>query len=203
MSTQSSAHFFLNWVKERIDEMDATIASLESKAAEMGAEARVKADQFIGDLCKKRNEFESTVKKQAEAGEAAREAMKARLETQWTGFESELRKYLEAFGKDIKQQQVVFQSQVTAQMQAWREAADKIHAAAGEFAAGHRKEVDATVSRMRADAATAEAKLQKLAQAGTESWSALSAALTETRAAFDRANQAAGEAFKRATGPAQ
>jgi len=203
MSTQSNAHFFLNWVKERIDEMDATIASLESKAAEMGAEARVKADQFIGDLCKKRNEFESTVKKQAEAGEAAREAMKARLETQWTGFESELRKYLEAFGKDIKQQQVVFQSQVTAQMQAWREAADKIHAAAGEFAAGQRKAIDAAVSRMRADAATAEAKLQKLAQAGTESWSALSAALTETRAAFDRANQAAGEAFKRATGPAQ
>ena len=65
MSTQSSAHFFLNWVKERIDEMDATIASLESKAAEMGAEARVKADQFIADLRKKRNEFESTVKKQA------------------------------------------------------------------------------------------------------------------------------------------
>jgi hypothetical protein len=56
---------------------------------------------------------------------------------------------------------------------------------------------------MRADAATAEAKLQKLAQAGTESWSALSIALSETRAAFDRANQAAREAFKRATGSVQ
>jgi hypothetical protein len=38
----------------------------------------------------------------------------------------------------------------------------------------------------------------KLNQAGTQSWSALMGALAETRAAFDRANQAAQEAFKRA-----
>jgi hypothetical protein len=37
-----------------------------------------------------------------------------------------------------------------------------------------------------------------LNQAGTQSWSALMAALTETRAVFDRANEAAREAFKRA-----
>ena len=203
MPTQSTAHFFFNWAKERIDEMDATVASLESKAAQVQAESRVKAEQLIADLRKKRNEFESTVKEQAEGSEAAREAIKARLEIQWKGFESQIKKYLEAFGKDVKQQHVVFQSQVTAQLQAWREAADKIHAAAGEFAAGQRKEIDASVSRMRADAAAAEAKLQKLAQAGTESWSALSAALTETRAAFDRANQAAREAFKRAAGTVQ
>jgi hypothetical protein len=34
---------------------------------------------------------------------------------------------------------------------------------------------------------------------GTESWSVLNSALGETRATFDRANQAAREAFKRAT----
>ena len=203
MPTQSSAHFFLNWAKERIDEMDATLASLESKAAEMRAESRVKADQFIADLRKERDEFASTVKKQAEGGEAAWEATKARLETQWERFETEIKKYLEAFGKDIKQQQAVFQSQATAQMNAWHETADKVHAAAAEFAAERRKDIDATVSRMRADAADAEEKLQKLARAGTESWSALNSALAGTRAAFDRANQSALEAFKRAAGSAQ
>jgi hypothetical protein len=40
--------------------MDATPAPLESKAAEMLAESRVKADQFIADLRKKPTEFEST-----------------------------------------------------------------------------------------------------------------------------------------------
>jgi hypothetical protein len=46
---------------------------------------------------------------------------------------------------------------------------------------------------MNADAVEAEKKLEKLSRAGTQSWSALMAALTETRTAFDRANEAARE----------
>lgn len=83
-------------------------------------------------------------------------------------------------------------------MKAWREAADKFASAAGEFAAESRGEIEANVKRMKADAIAAEEKLQKLNQAGAKSWSALMEALTETRAAFDRANQAAREALKRA-----
>lgn len=206
MATQSSsAHFFLSWAKERIDEMDATLASLESKSAQMQAETRVKADQFIAEMKKKRNEFEGTVKKQAAAGEGAWDGAKVRLETEWKGFQAETAKYLETFGKGIEQQQAVFQSQVAAQLKAWRETADKLNAAGKEFAIERRREIDATVSRMKADAVTAEKKLQDVARAGTESWSALNAALADTRATFDRANQAAREAFKRATGssPAQ
>jgi hypothetical protein len=52
---------------------------------------------------------------------------------------------------------------------------------------------------MKADAAAAEETLQaQLDQMGAQSWAALMAVLTETRAAFDRANQAARDAFKRA-----
>ena len=204
MPTQnSSAHFFFGWAKERIDEMDATLASLESKAAEVKAETRVKADQFIAEMKKKRDEFESTVKKQAEAGEVAWDSAKVRLETEWKAFQAETKKYLEKFGKGVEQQQAVFQSQVTAQLNAWRETADKLNAAGKEFSIERRREIDATVSRMKADAVAAEKKLQDLARAGTESWSALNAALAETRATFDRANQAAREAFKRATTSAQ
>jgi hypothetical protein len=195
----SSAHFFLSWAKERIDEMDATLASLESKTAQMQTETRVKADQFIAEMKKKRDEFEGTVKKQAEAGEAAVDGAKVRLETEWKSFQAETEKYLETFGKGIEQQRDVFQSQVAAQLTAWRETADKLNTAAKEFATERRREIDATVSRMKADATTAEKKLQDLARAGTESWSALNAALAETRASFDRANQAARDAFKRAT----
>ena len=203
MPAQSSVHFFLNWAKGRIDEMDATLASLESKATEVHADARLKADRFIADMKVKRDEFDSTVKKQAEAGEAGWDTAKVRLETEWKNFQNETKKYLETFGKGIEQQQAVFQSQATAQLNAWRETADKLNTAAKEFAIERRREIDETVSRMKADAASAEAKLQKLAQAGTQSWSALNAALAETRATFDRANQGAREAFKRATGSAQ
>jgi hypothetical protein len=198
MPVQSSMHFYLNWAKERLDEMDATLAVLEAKTAEVRAEARVKADQLIAELRKKRDEFQSTLKKQAEGGEAVWERIKVQLETEWKTFEAELKKYLEAVGQEIGQQQAVFKAQLAAQMKAWREAADKAQAAAAEFAAEQRKEIEASVVRMKADAAAAEQKLQKLAGAGNQSWAALNGALAETRGVFDRANQSARDAFKKA-----
>jgi hypothetical protein len=54
---------------------------------------------------------------------------------------------------------------------------------------------------MKADASKAEANLQELKRAGTESWVALNGALAESRAAFDRANQSAWDALKRAATP--
>jgi hypothetical protein len=83
MATQSSIHFYLNWAKERLDEMDATLASLETKVSEVQADARVKANQVLADLRTKRDDFRSTVKKQAEANEVAWIKAKAQLETEW------------------------------------------------------------------------------------------------------------------------
>ena len=111
---------------------------------------------------------------------------------------AEVKKYVESFGKQIEHQQATFKLQADAQLKAWREAADKLGSDAQKFASERRGDIDAAVKRMSADAGEAEKKLEKLSQAGTQSWSALMAALTETRTAFDRANEAAREAFKRA-----
>jgi hypothetical protein len=199
MATQSSIHFYLNWAKERIDEMDATLASLEAKVSEVHADARVKANQVLADLRKKRDDFQFTVKKQAEANEAAWIKAKAQLETEWNAFEMEVKKYVDSFGKKIEQQQATFKLQAAAQLKAWREAADKLRTAGKEFAAERRGEIEAVAKRMDADAAQAEERLRKLNQAGGQSWSALMTALSETRAAFDRANQAAQDAFRSST----
>ena len=198
MATQSSIHFYLNWAKERIDEMDATVASLESKVGEVQADARVKANQLLTDVRKKRDDFRTAVKKQAEANEATWIKEKARLKSEWSAFESDVKKYVESFGKQIEQQQAIFKGQAGAQLKAWREAADQFGTAAKNFAAERRPEIEAVVKRMDADAAQAEEKLRKLDQAGSQSWSALTIALRETRASFDRANQAAQDALRKA-----
>ena len=57
MSRQSGFHYYLNWAKARIDEMDATLIALEGKAAELTAGAREKADQILADLRKTRDDF--------------------------------------------------------------------------------------------------------------------------------------------------
>jgi arylsulfatase A-like enzyme len=198
MRTQTSIHFYVNWARGRLDEMDVALTSLEGRVGELQAEARDKASKVLADLRKKRDEFRDTVKKHAEANEAAWISAKTKLESEWSVFEAEVTKYVESFGRQIEQQQATFKLQAAAQLNAWREASNKLGSGSKEFAAERRNEIDAAVKRMNADAAAAEEKLQKLNQAGTQSWSVLMAALTETRAVFDRANQAAREAFKRA-----
>jgi len=126
---------------------------------------------------------------------------KAQLETQWNSFETEARKYVETFGKQIEQQQTIFQQVAAAQLKAWRDAADKMLSATADLATDRRADIDATVKRMQASASEAEATFQKLSRAGAESWASLNDALVTSRAAFDRANQAAWDAFKRAVNP--
>ena len=84
-------------------------------------------------------------------------------------------------------------------MKAWREAADQLHSEAGKVATARRADVEAALQQMKAGAAEAEAQLQKLKQAGNESWSAFGATLTQSRKAFDLASRAAWEALKRAS----
>ena len=69
------------------------------------------------------------------------------------------------------------------------------------MAADRRADLDTALKQMKADASEAEAQFQKLRQAGSETWSALGAALADSRKAFDSANQAAWDAFKRAAPP--
>ena len=199
MQTQSNIHFYVNWAKERLNEMEAVLTSLESKVGEVQADARDKANKALADLRKSRDIFRDTIKKQSEANEATWTSAKAKLEPEWDSFQAEAKKYVESFSKQVEQQQATFKVQSAAQLKAWREAADKLGSDAKQFATGRQAEIDAAVKRMQADAAAAEEKLQKhVDQMGAQSWSALMAVLAETRAAFDRANQAAREAFKRA-----
>ena len=177
--------------------MDATLASFEAQAAKANAELRVKFDQAIGDLKGLREEFKAKAKAQAEAGEVAFKAGKGQLEAQWQGFEARVETYFDTLGKQVEDQTATFQIVAAAQLKAWRDAAEKFQSEAAKVATARRGDLDAAVKQMKVDAAAAEARLQKLKQAGSQTWSALGAALAESRKAFDRANQQAGDALKR------
>ncbi|MGY3534604.1 sll1863 family stress response protein [Bradyrhizobium sp. USDA 4452] len=183
MPEQSSMHVHLNWAKERIDEMDAALASFEVRADQAKAESKVKVDQIVADLKERRDEFRALLKTQVEASEDALACAKTDLEKQWNGFEGQVKTYFEGAGKQIEQQQATFRDIAAAQ-------------AAAKVAAARSVDVDAALKQMKIDAAEAEARLQKLKQAGSESWSVLGAALAESRKAFDQANQAAWDALK-------
>jgi hypothetical protein len=94
MTTQTSTHFLIDWAKGRLDEMDATLTSLEGKVGCVQADARDKAAKALAELRKSRDGFQAAAKQQAAANEAALTDAKTKLETQWTAFESEVDKYV-------------------------------------------------------------------------------------------------------------
>jgi hypothetical protein len=142
MPEQSRMHFYLNWAKERVDEMDAALASVEAKASQLQADSKVKATQLIAELQKHRDEFQALAKKQAEAGEASWERTKAQLESTWSKFETQIKTYMETVGKQLQQQQAIFKDVAAAQVNAWREAAQNLQAAAGQVMAAQRADID-------------------------------------------------------------
>jgi hypothetical protein len=133
-------------------------------------------------------------------GGPRQEPRQPRVESYWNDFEAQVKTYIETVGKQIEQQQATFGDVAAAQMKAWREAADKFHEEAAKVAAARRSDIDAAVAQMKADASEAEARLHKLKQKGSESWTALGVALAESRK-VDHANHAAWEALKRAAPP--
>ncbi len=154
--------------------MDAALASLEAKIPQVKADSKVKAEQAIADLKRRRDEFASLAKKEAEAGEATWQRVQTELESQWNSFEGQLKTYLETAGKQIEQQRATFLNIAAAQAKAWREAADTFHHEAGKIAAAKhadldaainqmkRADLDAAINQMKADAGQAEARFNKL-----------------------------------------
>jgi hypothetical protein len=197
-ATQSRLHGQLNWAKMRLDEIDAALAQFEAKVGELQGNARAKADSALTDMRAQRDAFRETIKKDKEMDDAEWARAKSALETSWIAFEASVQEFMDAARAQADQQKAAFRVRADAQRKAWRETIDKLDDAATSVSADSKAAFESAKKRMEADAAAAEAKLDTLKRAGNQSWAAFRTALAETRAAFDRANQEAYDAFKSA-----
>jgi len=195
MNGQIPVHLYLNWAKERIGEFDAMLTSMEGKPQSADAASRDMVAQFVSDMQRKRNEFLAFVDKQNAAGAAALTQARAQLEAQWQACESEWTKLSETLGQEASQQKATFQGPVEAQLAGWRNLLDTMQNAMSAATSERRSEVEAVLNKIKEDGTSSDTNLKKMASAGVESWRAFNTALTESRAAFDRAIEAAQRAF--------
>jgi hypothetical protein len=198
MTTESSMHSYVDWTKERLDEIDANLASFESSAAKLQTDARTKAEPAIAHMRAARDAFREAMKQQSQATEAALAISKKELETKWTAFEADVQTYLDVTDKHVNDQQAAFMARAAAQSQAWQDAIDKLQKSTASGVAQSRDDIEKVVKHMTDEAGAAKVKLDQLNKAGGESWTAMRSALSETRAALDRAQQTAIDAFKHA-----
>ena len=68
----------------------------------MQADAQDKARKVLAELRKTRDGFRDAIKKQTGANEAAWTGAKTRLETEWSAFEAEVKKYVKSYGKQFE-----------------------------------------------------------------------------------------------------
>jgi hypothetical protein len=198
-----NAHPHLAWGIWGLDEIEATLISIENQMIHKQAEVHTATTSAMADMRTARDAFRKSVadKSIADHGQmnaAIVASTKAALEGQWTVFEDSLQAYLEAVGKQVTEQETVFRARADAQAKACQQAIDKLHQSVTSFAADRRGDIEAAVKRLESEADAAKAKLDTLNKAEGASWAAMKSALTETRAALDRAHRAVLDAFERA-----
>jgi hypothetical protein len=198
MASETDTHLFSNWAKERLDEIDATLASLQARVDTLQAETKTQAEKTIAEIRAQQQVFQDMLKKQTAEGTANWVNLMRGLESNWASFESLVQKYMNTTWKDAKYIQETFSVRAEAQRKAWQEALESLRGKANTFAAAHKKEAEEALNQLKAAADTAKARLETQQKAGVESWDALKTALEESRAAFDKATRKVIEAFTKA-----
>jgi hypothetical protein len=175
-----------------LDEIEATLASIESRLGKH-LHAHTEARSALADMRTVRDALRKTIAEHRHANTTAN--TKAAFEGHWKAFEDSVQAYLEAVGKQVTEQESVFRARADAQGKAWQQAIDQLHTSAVSLAIDRQGDIEAAVKRLESEAVGAKAKLDTLNKAEGASWAAMKSALTETRAALDRAHRAVLDGF--------
>tara|TARA_R110001592_G_scaffold12718_1_gene60099 strand:- start:326 stop:925 length:600 start_codon:yes stop_codon:yes gene_type:complete len=198
MTTQSHIHSFIERAKNRLDEIDASVAHFEARAQDVQAEARAKADEAITKMKANRDAYQAWVAENQEIGELVTAEAREDLEAEWAAFEDNVMAYFDAAAGMYEQDRAYFQVRIEALKDAWEKTMERVKKTAKTLQASSKAEVDAAVAKLEKNEDIAIAKLKDLNKAGNASWAAVRDALSASRAAFDKALEETQSAFKKA-----
>jgi hypothetical protein len=121
-----NAHPHLAWAMWGLDEIEATLASIES-GLRSRASVHPKAESVMVDMRTARDAFRKSIAEHdARVNDAALARSKADLEGQWAAFEDSVQNYLDAVDKQVSEQETVFRARADAQSKAWLQAIDNL-----------------------------------------------------------------------------
>jgi hypothetical protein len=196
------AHAAIEWARERLLEIDATVATLEEDADRLRDDASKRADETIAKLRATRNAYGAKFDAVLADGRQQTEAMVAdarvALEAQWSEFERDLERYLTTINSEIALRRQVFQARAKAAEAYWRQRIADLKAQTASAAAERRAALEARIAALQLEAEAAKARLARLQVAGGQAWSALRDGLAEARGVFDNTYEAVRAAIERA-----
>jgi hypothetical protein len=106
------AHPHLAWAMWGLDEIEATLKSIESRIHKH-PDDRNRAESAMADMRAARDTFLKSVEQHRQVNETGSAHSKAALETQWAAFENSVQTYLDAVGRQVTQREIVFRARLS------------------------------------------------------------------------------------------
>jgi hypothetical protein len=199
MTMQQIAHEYLAWAKQKLDEVDSTLATLDNSVGALEKDARTQADLAISRIRSARDAFKAKVDAAVRSDFAAADAItkeaQVGIEAEWTEVELAFQDFLAAASSHASIVKKALSARADAQRQAWQSSLQTTRATATAVIDQARGEADTVIRRLAAEGEKAEAKLGQVSVAGDESWKAIKGGLEEVISIYDRTWKKISEAI--------
>lgn len=189
MPEERRIHEYLEWAKQKLDEVEATLVALDGSVEALKKDARTEADGAIARIRTARDAFKAKVdaiRPDAAAAKVAADKVYATAETEWTEVELAFQDYLKAAAGQASVVKRALTDRAEAQRQSWQSSLQELRANAAATIDQARGEVDAAIRRLTAEAEKAEAKIGKVSAVGDESWTTIKGGLDEAISVYVR-----------------
>ncbi|KPH81396.1 hypothetical protein [Bosea vaviloviae] len=170
----SLARRAVEWSRDRLAELDATIVVLEKESARLQGEARKNADEALKALRDRRDAYRVQAEEAAANAstwtDAQVAAARKSLDDGWAAFQTTRDRYLEAAKVDLATRRAILEAELEARQKAWRNSIDELRAKASKLAADQRAAIDARIAVLNSQVDEAKARIARLEDASAEAW---------------------------------
>ncbi len=200
MAKHNVAHEYLDWTKQKLDEIDATLVTLDSSVETLKSDARKKADAAIAQIRNARDSFKAKVdilrSDMAASKEVADDAY-APLKAEWAEVEVAIQHFLTVAGDQASVVTAVLAARTEAQRKSWQSSLHAIRASASEAIEQGRAEADVALHRLVVETEKAKVKLGQVSSVSDDAWKAINDGLQEAKSVYERTWKKVSEAVTR------
>jgi hypothetical protein len=200
MSKQTHVDEYLEWSKQKLGEIETTLASLDGSVETLKHDARTEADRAIARIRTARDAFKAkvdAVRSDAAATKVITDDAYATIDAEWTEVELAFKDFLAAAADQASVVKKALTDRAKAQRQSWQSSLQAIRATALAAIDHASSEADTAIRRLAAETEKAEAKLGKVSAVGDESWKAIKNGLDEAISVYDRTWKKISEAVSK------
>jgi hypothetical protein len=200
MADQSNAHEALAWAKQRLDDLDTTIAEVEKSGRTLKNEARKEADTALAFLQQSRLKLQKhydDLRNEADALTSDGRKIANAIEAEWIEVESAFQSFLSAVKDQADTARDIVAARVKTQRQSWEASLKDLRDRAAETVEKARSDLDAAIKRLSDQADTFQSRIGEAKDAGDESWKAVKSGLAEAKVVQDRTIQKIKDAFSK------